>query len=220
MNTEHEDIDWRVVAYTGDTERRYVREVQLLDAGRALEASMITVVGKNPSNADNTKGDPTTRAIEAWARFHGFGRIRLVNLFSRRSPSPSALDRGDYDDTVGARNDDVLRAAVGEASHVIAAWGGIGSGTRRMRDVDRYHRRIDEVVHLVGAGEWSHVGRVSQAGYPLHGYHWNGLSDCPQACECGGRMDFPASCAAAEPLGAQTICVASASMRRGSSASR
>lgn len=166
-------MSWRVVRHDGDASYRWVRESQL-DGGSSRR---LVVIGKNPSTADDLRGDSTSRAVERFAQAQGFGRVCLVNLFALRSPRPRDLEVLDGVEVplwkaVGERNDLVLREETEEAAAVVAAWGAPGPG---MRSRERYLRRISDVVTLLADRELSICGPLTGKGYPLHGYNWGGL---------------------------------------------
>ncbi len=59
------------------------------------------------------------RRYAAWAMFHQFNRLSIVNLYSTRA-SGSVLDMVD---PIGPLNDFAITAVVAEASVVVLAWG-------------------------------------------------------------------------------------------------
>lgn len=135
------------------------------------------MIGKNPSTADDRRGDSTSRAIERFAQAHGFDLVCLVNLFALRSPHPRDLEsRGGVEvplpEAVGERNDDVLRQETQLAAAVVAAWGAPAPG---MRLRARYATRVNDVLALLAHRDLSTCGPLSSQGYPLHGYCWGGL---------------------------------------------
>jgi hypothetical protein len=148
------------------TQYRYLLSVQL-GAGRAL-----TVILKNPSQADATRRDPTVGKVEAWARRQGFGTVTYLNLFAYRSPYPAALNALAYAEAVGPDNDATLQRALAMAQVVVAGWGNPNG-----IDPARYQQRIDEVWRLL-CQHWphpiGHIGSLTQAGHPRHGLHWQG----------------------------------------------
>lgn len=93
----------------------------------------LPIIMLNPSTADASVDDPTIRRCIAFARQRGFGGIRVMNLFSFRSPSPAAMKAAI--DPVGPGNDgflnDMLRAVAEIGIPVLAAWGTHGSFRRR-----------------------------------------------------------------------------------------
>src|SRR3954454_5135391 len=51
----------------------------------------VTFVGLNPSTADETLDDPTTRRCVRFARDWGFNRLKMVNLYAYRATKPNDL---------------------------------------------------------------------------------------------------------------------------------
>jgi hypothetical protein len=94
----------------------------------------------NPSTADALLDDPTIRRCIGFARAWGFGALEVVNLFAFRATLPSQLRAAL--DPVGPRNNRFLRAALGRADAVVAAWGAHGSWGGRDR----------AVLHLLSGG--------------------------------------------------------------------
>lgn len=194
-------VTWKAVDYDdGSDERyRYLLDMQFYVNGVPKPGELITVVGKNPSKATEFKDDPTTRNLRGWVARNDIGRVRLVNLFAWRSDSPRDLDGPPWGDrslseAVGDRNDEVIARAAAGSERVVAAWGGRGSGAKTIRDVDRYHRRIEQVVDLIGADRWSHIGRMTAKHYPLHPFRWNGLSQEVWLCHSACTVTWPAAC--------------------------
>lgn len=166
-------MSWHVVRHDGDASYRWMRESQL-DGGPGRR---LVVIGKNPSTADDQRGDSASRAVERFARAQGFGRVCLVNLFALRSPHPQDLEtRHGVEvpllEAVGERNDLVLRKETEQADAVVAAWGAPAPG---MRLRERYTRRIEDVLTLLSDRPLSVCGPLTGKGYPLHGYSWGGL---------------------------------------------
>ena len=143
---------------------RYVRET----LHEQLPDRLLVVIGKNPSDADDTKSDSTFQSVQTWAFRREFGRVRLVNLFALRSPKPRGLEvdvTGRHlplQEAVGVENDAVLVRETQGAEAVVAAWGR-PDGEDGLRDRARYRRRINTVLDLLH-------------GVPLHGYNWGWLA--------------------------------------------
>jgi hypothetical protein len=88
----------------------------------------VVFVGLNPSTADDSIDDQSTRRMIGFARAAGCGSLTLVNLCGWRSTSPTVLSR--VADPIGPRNDDSIADAVAAANLVIAAWGTHGTPDR------------------------------------------------------------------------------------------
>lgn len=116
----------------------------------------------NPSTADGEVDDPTIRRCMGFARSHGYGGIRVLNLFAFRSTNPRVLAHAD--DPVGPANDENLRLAFA-ARHearmpVIAAWGALTTFTSsRAWKVGRMLARSSVAVQCLG---------TTKAGDPRH----------------------------------------------------
>jgi hypothetical protein len=115
----------------------------------------------NPSTADAALDDPTIRRCMGFASDHGFGGIRVVNLFALRSTDPSELRS--QPEPVGPENDTWLARTFGEAAQddlpVIAAWGVHGVFRGRDRQVIALGRRMGARLACLG---------TSKAGHPRH----------------------------------------------------
>ena len=129
----------------------------------------LTLILKNPSTADATRGDPTTGKVEAWARQHGYGIVTYLNLFALRSPHPKVLNTVSFQDAIGAENDRILQSELAAAQTIIIAWGNPNG-----IDPIRYQQRIAEVNRLLSHSQKSihTVGKYTLLGYPRHGLQW------------------------------------------------
>ena len=103
------------------------------------------VIGHNPSTADGTKDDPTTRWWNTWFQLFGFGGYVAVNLYPWRSANPAdvytrvdGIDRGDWAarDELYFANLDALRGHAKSADQVFVCWGAIA-------------RRCDWIDHVI-----------------------------------------------------------------------
>lgn len=113
----------------------------------------------NPSTADASLDDRTTRVCQEFSRSWGFDGITIGNLFAYRSRDPHLLRQAD--DPVGPANDDVLSSlfAAPGIGLVVAAWGVNGSWMRRDLDVVRLAKQADRDLHVL---------RLTLAGHPWH----------------------------------------------------
>lgn len=98
---------------------RYALE-RVWDAGRP----MVLFVGLNPSTADATREDATSRACIRYAQRWGYGGLLLGNLFAYRATAPSALRAAT--DPIGPENDAWLDRLQSRAGLVVCAWGEAG----------------------------------------------------------------------------------------------
>ena len=83
-------------------------------------------VGLNPSTADESKDDPTTRRCIRFAQDWGFARLELVNVFAYAATAPAELRAAL--DPVGSRNLEAVSGAAARADLVVCAWGNDGLG--------------------------------------------------------------------------------------------
>ena len=86
----------------------------------------VVFVGLNPSTADESTDDPTTRRCVGFARDWGFVRLELVNVFAYAATEPA--DLGSAPDPVGAGNREAVSTALRRADLVVCAWGNDGLG--------------------------------------------------------------------------------------------
>jgi hypothetical protein len=87
----------------------------------------------NPSQADETRDDPTIRQCRARARQAGFAGLLVWNLFAFRATLPADLKRAL--DPVGPDNDGAIALALALSSRTILAWGNHGAFAGRDRAV-------------------------------------------------------------------------------------
>lgn len=84
---------------------------------------MVTVVGMNPSIADEKIDDPTIRRCKQFAKDFGAGSLCMLNLFGYRSTDPKRL--ADLADPIGSKYHDLdfYKQFAAKSSVTIAAWG-------------------------------------------------------------------------------------------------
>lgn len=121
----------------------------------------VAFVMLNPSIADATLDDPTTRRAVAFAQRFDCRKYLAVNLFALRSTDPTGLTV--VDDPVGPENDAYLLAAVEWADEMIVAWGAGGKYGARAKAA--YRTRIKAVIELLSHRRLWCLGRTKQ-GYP------------------------------------------------------
>ena len=126
----------RDATFSADRKYRYV-----LDRVWDQSGKLVTFIMLNPSIADEVVDDPTIKRCITFAKEWGYGRLRVVNLYTYRSTDPKDLEQ--VDDPVGHDNDDAIRAAVGEAELVVCAWG------NNVSLVDKGQSRIQEVLEMI-----------------------------------------------------------------------
>jgi hypothetical protein len=109
----------------------------------------VVFIGLNPSTADESRDDPTTRRCVGFARDWGFARIELVNLFAYRATRPAELRAAP--DPVGPDNAAALEAAVERADLVVCAWGNEGVGQEADAVLDAVARPFCLALTMRGA---------------------------------------------------------------------
>jgi len=102
-----------------DEKYRYVL-VRQWDTSRPLVVFLML----NPSTADGSQDDATTRSCRAIAQNSGFGGMLFVNLYAYRAKNPSTLYM--VQDPIGPDNDKSLRWVCARAEKIIVAWGNRG----------------------------------------------------------------------------------------------
>lgn len=107
----------------------------------------------NPSTADESEDDPTSRKCIQYAKSWGYGGMHIANLFAYRATEPK--DLLDIDDPVGEDNDKWLSKIANDADIVIAAWGNHG----------QYLNRADQVSNSIPT---LHCLNVNNSGEPAH----------------------------------------------------
>ena len=113
----------------------------------------VVFVGLNPSTADDSVNDATTRRCISIAKDLGFGSLTLVNLFAVRSTDPKALKR--FVDPIGIGNHEILNKHSRDSSIKIAMWGNYGTYLQR----DVYARELFSELHCF---------RITKENQPSH----------------------------------------------------
>ena len=136
---------------------------RIVDTSRPGHRSCVWIM-LNPSTADATENDPTTRRCMAFARRWGYTDHVAVNLFALRSPYPKDLWADGVSDPVGPDNDtyldDACEVANGSDGIIICAWGNDGSYMDRGKEVlgrIQHHR-----LHVVG------MNQTGEPRFPLY----------------------------------------------------
>lgn len=112
----------------------------------------------NPSTADATTDDNTSKRCISYAQAWGCGSLLIVNLYAWRATQPRDLAAAD--DPVGPENDAYLQTATAVAEHtsgpLVAGW-----GTHALPD------RVADVLALPGMHRLSTLAST-KAGHPHH----------------------------------------------------
>jgi hypothetical protein len=140
------------LATTDDTTYRY-----LLWRHWGRASSICVFIGLNPSTADATHDDATSRRCIGYAKRWGYDALVLVNLFAYRSVEPHVLRS--VVDPVGSHNDGVIDSVARAAALIVCAWGNEG----------RLHDRAKAVLaRLRSAGDVLNCLGTTRCGEPIH----------------------------------------------------
>jgi hypothetical protein len=115
----------------------------------------------NPSKADASREDATSRRGIGWAVRWGFNRLLFGNLYAFRATLPKDLARAR--DPEGPRNDFYLRTLARQADLIVCAWGdGLPhQDDHRAAEVHRLLREANPRARLVAFG-------FTKTGRPKH----------------------------------------------------
>lgn len=122
----------------------------------------LSVIGHNPSTADEQADDPTIRRCIGFAKRDGFGSLLMLNLCAWRDTDPNGLTL--LDDPVGPANDNALLEGARAAERVLAAWGALASGSK----CQRVRERPVAVIRLITATAPLFALKVGKDGSPGH----------------------------------------------------
>ena len=114
----------------------------------------------NPSQADETRDDPTIRQCRARARQAGCAGLLVWNLFAFRATLPSDLKCAL--DPVGPENDAAIALALALSSRTILAWGNHGAFAGRVHAVLTMCHAIATPLQVLG------TTREGQPRHPLY----------------------------------------------------
>ena len=93
----------------------------------------VLFIGLNPSTADHSQEDQTSRVCINYARRWGFGSLIIANLFAFRSTDPKGIRN--VSDPVGPENDKVLKKLSKNATLIVCAWSDAGGYLQRDQTV-------------------------------------------------------------------------------------
>ena len=119
-------------------------------------APFVLFIGLNPSTADGTTDDNTSRVCINYAKRWGYGGLLLGNLFAFRSRDQNALHTAP--DPIGPENDYWLRSLQSQAKLVVCAWTNTGSFKGRDQAVLAFLRKPHCLVKL----------KSGRPGHPLY----------------------------------------------------
>ncbi|MBV1690594.1 DUF1643 domain-containing protein [Novosphingobium sp. G106] len=120
-------------------------------------AKLVGIGMLNPSQADETRDDPTIRQARARGRQAGLAGLVVWNLFAFRATLPTDLKCAL--DPVGADNNEAIALALGLSSRTILAWGNHGAFAGRDRAALALCNAHGGPVHVLG---------VTGEGHPRH----------------------------------------------------
>jgi len=165
------DTEVSVGYQLGECDREYPYRYSLVATTDSKSDKTLIVVQCNPSLATNSGSDPTVGKVAIWAESKGFGKVVFLNLFALISSRTGALTGKSYEEVVGPRNNEVMRAQLRRPNcTVVMAWGGDipvepELYAQRLTEIRGYLEEIDLVAH--------HVGALSYGTHPRHGRMWN-----------------------------------------------
>lgn len=114
----------------------------------------------NPSTADATQDDPTSRKCDGFARRWGCGARVIVNVCALRARDPRALRKAS--DPFGPQNEAFWHKAFAETTGpLVVGWGAVlperaHVGVRRLLAVAAHWRRVPLCLGMTDAGEPRH----------------------------------------------------------------
>jgi len=115
-------------------------------------------VGLNPSTADVSTDDATTRKCMRLASSWGFSGMTIANLFAVRCRHPQVLSA--HRDPIGPENDQFLLPTIEQAHTVVAMWGNHG-----LKSYGLLTRRDQYILSL--RDDWQCIG-TTKHGAPMH----------------------------------------------------
>lgn len=145
--------------------------------GRQLVMIML-----NPSTADELTNDPTIERCERRARRHGFGGLRVFNIFAFRATDPD--DMKGAADPVGPQNDEYIESAFKlakmhamlrqEPSYLFCAgWGVHGSYLGRDHQVQGLAQEHGIQLHCLGTTKEGQPRHPLYVGYDVPFQTWS-----------------------------------------------
>lgn len=115
---------------------------------------MMMVIGLNPSDADETRDDPTIRKCVGFAQRWGYTALMMVNAFAIVGDEPKVIR--EHPSPIGEGCNTAIRLGASYSRLVVAAWG----------DLCPERRAFDVLDLLVRESVWC-IGKTRK-GNPLH----------------------------------------------------
>lgn len=138
---------------------RYFLERKIM--GHPMDYGWLGFIMLNPSTADEIKPDHTITKCKGFAERHGFGGIRVANLYAYRTRHPKILAQAHKDgiDIVGPDNERWIRHLLTNCQKVVVAWGMQGPRRERIGRLVALADELNVKLHAIG---------VNQDGNPRH----------------------------------------------------
>lgn len=119
---------------------------------------MALLIGLNPSDATDTKNDPTITRIVDLLRYQEYGGFYMMNLFAYKTPYPGNLKTaGDLQ----GENDKYIAEYASKASKVIFCWGAFGV-------MSMYDVFLNRVLLMIEKFPDARCFGYTAAGHPRH----------------------------------------------------
>lgn len=118
--------------------------------------SMVTIIGLNPSTADETVDDPTIIRCIDFAKNWGYGGVYMLNLFAFRATLPK--DMFSAENPIGDENDIFIEKYSKLSDKVICAWGNDG----------KYKNRSQEVLSKIENKYYLKLNQTNEPAHPLY----------------------------------------------------
>ncbi len=111
------------------------------------ETRIANFVLLNPSTADATEDDPTSRKCISFAKTWGLDGVIMTNLFALRETSPAKMKK--HPNPVGPMNDEYLLKTALSAEKVVVAWGNHGQYlSRNIEVLELFRKKAVEIYCL------------------------------------------------------------------------
>lgn len=123
-------------------------------------AGMISVVGLNPSTANETTNDPTINRICSIANYNGFGGIIMLNCFPYITPYPKDLIACENDSREMKFNDQVIRESYEKCIEIVFAWGNFKIVSERGID--------QKMISMFPNAKALHINKNGSPKHPLY----------------------------------------------------
>jgi len=113
----------------------------------------------NPSTADEYRNDPTVTRCINFAKYWGFGRLEVCNIFAYRATDPKELYNLSPEAAIGPENNVRITKAVIRADRVVCAWGNHG---------ELYGRGDEVILEIRDLDTYPLAFKITQKGQPIH----------------------------------------------------